>query len=139
METLIHLDTHVVVWLYAGDVKRLAPARPWLEHHDLVVSPMVKLELAFLCDIGRLKQHADEVIRDLVERVGLRMASVSFSEAVERAVPCPWTRDPFDRLIVGTALAAGAPLLTADQTIHRHCPNAVWKASRRVRPTTSRR
>ncbi len=133
MEAVIHLDTHVVVWLYAGDLKRLAPARPWLEQHDLVVSPMVKLELAFLFEIGRLKQHADEIIRDLVERVGLRLASGSFADAVERAVHCPWTRDPFDRLIVGAARAEGVPLLTADQNIHKHFADAIWKAPRHTR------
>jgi PIN domain nuclease of toxin-antitoxin system len=37
-----------------------------------------------------------------------------------------WTRDPFDRLLVGHALARGAPLLTKDRLIRRHFRQAIW-------------
>jgi PIN domain nuclease of toxin-antitoxin system len=37
-----------------------------------------------------------------------------------------WTRDPFDRLIVANAMADGAPLITADETILANFRDAVW-------------
>jgi len=37
-----------------------------------------------------------------------------------------WTRDPFDRLIVGLAALAGSALLTKDRTIRKHYRKATW-------------
>lgn len=37
-----------------------------------------------------------------------------------------WTRDPFDRLIVANAKAAGAPLITKDERIRKHYRRAIW-------------
>jgi PIN domain nuclease of toxin-antitoxin system len=37
-----------------------------------------------------------------------------------------WTCDPFDRLIVANAKAAGAPLVTKDEGIRRHYRRAIW-------------
>ena len=52
---MIHLDTHVVVWLYTGEIERLSDAAvEALEAEELIVSPMVQLELTFLHEIGRL-------------------------------------------------------------------------------------
>ncbi len=86
MEAVVHLDTHVVVWLAAGDVTRLKPAKSWIDSHELVISPMVRLELAFLSEIGRLRETPEKIIADLVDRVGLRVSGLSFSDAVSGAV-----------------------------------------------------
>ncbi len=52
---MIHLDTHVVIWLYTGQVERLPEAlRATLASVRPMVSPMVRLELALLHQIGRL-------------------------------------------------------------------------------------
>jgi PIN domain nuclease of toxin-antitoxin system len=45
---------------------------------------------------------------------------------VAGAAQVGWTRDPFDRLIVGQALLDGARLITGDATIRRHCRTATW-------------
>ncbi len=37
-----------------------------------------------------------------------------------------WTRDPFDRLIVGQAAAGDAQLVTRDAEIRAHYARAVW-------------
>jgi len=42
------------------------------------------------------------------------------------AAPLTWTRDPFDRLIVGDATGANSALLTKDSTILANCPLAEW-------------
>lgn len=38
-----------------------------------------------------------------------------------------WTRDPFDRLIVGSALAQGAHLVTCDERILANYRLAIWE------------
>ena len=55
MEAMIYLDTHAVIWLYAGEVERFPKkTRHRLERQVLVVSPVVLLEMQYLCEIGRL-------------------------------------------------------------------------------------
>jgi PIN domain nuclease of toxin-antitoxin system len=127
METVVHLDTHVVVWLYLGSIDRFPPAIVQrLERADLVVSPIVAFELQYLHEIKRLKPTSSSVLKDLGQRVGLRYSKTSFDKIVGAATSLSWTRDPFDRLIVGHAIADRAPLITADNGIREHYRRAVW-------------
>lgn len=48
------------------------------------------------------------------------------NEAVAEARALSFTRDPFDRLIAGHALASGVELLTVDETLLKHVPCARW-------------
>jgi PIN domain nuclease of toxin-antitoxin system len=127
MAALIHLDTHVVVWLYGGLIENIpAAAQELIESRDLVVSPIVALELQYLHEIKRVKPSASEVLDDLGARIGLRASQAPFSHVVASATPLNWTRDPFDRLIVGNALADDAELLTADNVLRAHYERARW-------------
>ena len=45
----IYLDTHVVVWLYAGETSKLSQAAEELINtNDLLISPIVLLEMNYL-------------------------------------------------------------------------------------------
>ena len=124
---MIHLDTHVVVWLYAGLLDRFpASALELLEKEPLAISPMAVLELQYLHEIGRVGLPAATVIDDLSSRIGLEVASASFPAVAATAATLSWTRDPFDRLIAAQAITEGAPLLTADDTIRQNLDTAVW-------------
>ncbi len=124
---MIQLDTHVVVWLYVGETKRIAPAaRRLIEANDVGVSPIVLLELEFLREIGRTRVPSAEVLAALAADIGLAVADISLAKAVAAATLHPWTRDPFDRLIVASASALGHRLLTADRSIRKHFAGATW-------------
>jgi len=127
MASVVHLDTHVAAWLYAGDTALLsAPAKRAIEDCDCAISPMAVLELRFLTEIGRLLDDADAVIRSLATTIGLHVADEPFGQIVENAYDLDWTRDPFDRLITAQARVAGAPLITRDPSIRAHYGRAVW-------------
>lgn len=133
---MIHVDTHVLVWLYGGEVEALPPAaRSLLEREDIVISPMAILELDLLHEIRRISITGGSIVEDLVHRVGLRVAETPFVRVVECASSLGWTRDPFDRLIVAGAVADSAQLLTKDATILANFDGAVWepKAPKRRR------
>ncbi len=124
---MTYLDTHVAVWLYAGDVTKLSKAAAeQIQDDDLLVSPAVILELQFLHEIKRLKPTAPTMMAALAKDIGLRVCELPFLAAVEHATMQDWIRDPFDRLIVGHASARDAPLITKDDTIRRHYGHAVW-------------
>ena len=123
----MHLDTHVVIWLFAGEVARFPePARERLETQALAVSPMVELELQYLYETERVTEPASVVMQDLERRIGLEVVDASIQDIVERAMTLSWTRDPFDRLIAAHSALDGVPLLTADETILASLPEAVW-------------
>ena len=126
MEAVIHLDTHVVAWLFQGDRQRLKPIAHRLERNHLVVSPMVALELQYLFEIGRLRVPASDVLGFLLDRYGLRESGRPFADVVRVAMGLTWTRDPFDRLIAAQAMVEEVPLLTFDESLRVHCPVAVW-------------
>jgi PIN domain nuclease of toxin-antitoxin system len=123
----LFLDTHVTLWLFTGDAKRLSkPARSAIEGSDLAVSPAVKLELAFLVEVGRVRDRPEHILQDLAERIGLVVRTDEFARVVDEALAIGWSRDAFDRLIVAHAALHGAKLVTRDRTIREHYPRAVW-------------
>lgn len=128
MATMIHLDTHAVVWLAAGELERFAPSvQLLLEKAECAVSPMVRLELDYLYEIGRLKFPGGDLIQYLTAKIGLVLDGTSFAEVIAKAGELAWTRDPFDRIICATALVASASLLTKDATILANVPTAFWE------------
>lgn len=124
MAALIHLDTHVVVWLWLKDMRRLRPMKRALEASPLACAPAAELELQFLREIGRLRDPVTSIVAGLRETIGLQRSNASFGQVIDCARELGWTRDPLDRLIVGTAMADAADLLTADETILANFPRA---------------
>jgi PIN domain nuclease of toxin-antitoxin system len=124
---LIHLDTHVVIWLAERRESMLsATARRMLDREPIGVSAMVVLELATLHESGKLRNEPDRVIGILERNMDLTRSAASFVDVVAAARTLAWTRDPFDRLIVANAMADGVRLLTADEHILRHFRDGVW-------------
>ena len=127
MAAIIYLDTHVVVWLYAGLTARLSRSvRDLLNTSELAISPMVSLELQYLYETGRTTEPSHTVVQDLSQRIGLRIWEEPFQQIVALAIQQTWTRDPFDRLIVGQAALSQTTLVTKDRTIRKHYPRAFW-------------
>ena len=125
---MIHLDTHAVVWLAAGELDRFDPfVVPLLQQRGCAISPMVVLELDYLHEIERLKVSGTAIIQDLAAKIGLGMDGSSFAGIIAEAANLTWTRDPFDRIICATARVAGAPLLTKDGIILANEPSAFWQ------------
>jgi PIN domain nuclease of toxin-antitoxin system len=128
MAPLIYLDTHVVVWLFAGRVALFpAGARGLLETSDLYISPIVALEIEYLFEIRRISQPCSTMVESLQREVDLRVCDLPFASVIEAARKQTWTRDPFDRIVVGQAALRDAPLLTSDQSIRQHYASATWE------------
>src|SRR5580704_6497916 len=101
---MIYLDTHVAVWLYGGLLDKFTPkAKDYLENHELMISPMVYLEIQYLYEIKRVTLGAAKMIDYLVAKLGLTISNEPFIQIAQAASHMDWTRDPFDRLIVANA------------------------------------
>lgn len=117
----------MVIWLYEGR-EELFPDRTktWIESHDLLISPMVRLELFYLHEVKKLIPNVDNLLEDLYGRIGLTVDGVEFSHLIHRAGKESWTRDPFDRLIVSQAKLRRLALISKDEAIRNRYRNTVW-------------
>lgn len=127
MAAVAYLDTHVVVWLYAGRLDLIpARARALIEDQPPLTSPIVALELEYLFETGRISEPARTLLQALGRDVGLRLCDLPFPDVATVALRQSWTRDPFDRIIVAQAALRRAPLITRDAAIRAHYARALW-------------
>ncbi len=124
---LIYIDTHIVVWLYAGQVEKLSTqAKNLLNDNEIQISPIVRLELQFLNEIKRIMVSAKDIITDLSNSIGLSVCSKNFNNIINGSMELNWTRDPFDRIIVANAALNDNYLVTKDQMILKNYSKALY-------------
>lgn len=125
---MIYLDTHVVVWLYAGLTEMFGElVRRLINDDEVFISPIVRLELQYLNEIQRVKDDEQTILSDLANRIGLQVCTKPFDAIVTQALAYSWTRDPFDRLIVAQAALQDSILVSKDQTVLANYAHARWE------------
>lgn len=127
MEILIYLDTHVVIWLYAGNTEYIpSKTLELMKTQELLLSPMVLLEMTYLFEIKRLTVTSDQIMNTLIPIIDIKVSELPYSSVIEYAIQQSWTRDPFDRIIVGQAAVKSSLLITKDSHILAHYAYALW-------------
>lgn len=123
-----YLDTRVALWLAAGKLSRFSSnTRNLLEGSDLLLSPVVLMELEYLYELKRIRLPARDIQRKMEHEIGVRLCELPFAAIAGAALDEKWTRDPFDRMIVANAKANGfAWLISSDEAIRKHYPRTVW-------------
>ncbi|MGK7933778.1 MAG: type II toxin-antitoxin system VapC family toxin [Microcystaceae cyanobacterium] len=125
---MIYLDSHIVVWLYTDLTDRLSNLAKFLiNENELYISQIVRLELQYLYEIGRIREASDTIIEDMSNRIDLKACNKSLDLIINQSLNINWTRDPFDRLIVGNASIDQNILLTKDRTILANYQNSRWQ------------
>ncbi len=120
------LDTAPLVMLATGSEQQLGPgAKRLLKRAErtgsvLGVPSICLFEVAQLEERGRIRLRFpfDEWCTLLTETTGLRILTLDLG-VVSEARALPALRDPFDRLIAGTAVAYGVPLISPDRRVAR--------------------
>jgi PIN domain nuclease of toxin-antitoxin system len=114
------LDTHAVVWAAEGDARLGASAAKLLRSlkaGEAVISDITLLEIAMLAKKGRIEftVSVEEYLRAIQRNYPpLLITSEIASLSVELDMP---QGDPFDRIIVASAIRHKLPLLTRDKNI----------------------
>ena len=118
----------MVLWLYVGEQNKLSDFVQSIIAQEFVLacSPIVKLELQYLYEIGRITDQPNAILTDLSQRIDLNICKKDFSLIIAQALGLSWTRDVFDRLIVANAMIDQNILLTKDQKILANYANAKW-------------
>ena len=123
------LDTHIVLWL-AGETDKLsAKAKraifdPSAENHVSVAScweVTVKFGLKKLEIDGGISSFYQ-----IIKKCGFHLLPIEQCH-LETLEDLPFHhRDPFDRLLVATALCGKMRVITADANIHRYAVPHIW-------------
>jgi PIN domain nuclease of toxin-antitoxin system len=118
------LDTHVWVWWNSEPEKIPARLRKLIEtastKDELYLSAISPWEVAMLVEKKRLRLEVEPLlwVETALEEAGLSLYPLSPAVAVaSNRLPGPFHADPADRIIVATARALGATLLTRDALI----------------------
>ena len=114
---MIILDTHVWLWWLMGDTRLKPLWRQCIETTDRVcVSAISCVEVAWLAESGRitLPNASDEWMENAITHSGLELIPITPNIAKRAAELTQHHRDPQDRLIIATALAYQATLISAD-------------------------
>ncbi|MEA5487202.1 MULTISPECIES: type II toxin-antitoxin system VapC family toxin [Pseudanabaena] len=123
MSEIIVLDTHIWLWLINSNFDQFPSS--WLERFEaeiLAVSPLSCYEIALAQSRGRLELTCSS--REWFSRA-LAPAKIELlpltPEITTRAVNLmPIHKDPFDRLIIATALEYGAKLASVDSLFSKY-------------------
>lgn len=123
---MIFLDTNVVIYLYSGFDKFPKKVEKSIESQDCYISPMVRLELQYLFEVGRSKHKSHAIIDTLYKELGLLVHNHYFDSVILDAIHESWSRDPFDRIITAHAKAMDSGLITTDKIIQKNYAKAFW-------------
>ena len=124
---MIVLDTHAWVWFISNPEllsKRAKKATDTaINAKEIFISSISAWEIALLVEKRRLKLTLD--VTDWIsksERLPFfRFIPVDNSIAIKAVnLPQPFHNDPADRIIIATATAIGAPLVTKDEKILKY-------------------
>jgi len=115
---MIVLDTHIWFWMATQDWKRFPAAwRNDIELADQVgISPISCYEIVLAEERGRLELPcaAEDWFRDALEPMDIVLLPLNAAVACRAVELSPVHKDPFDRLIIATALVYDGRLASVD-------------------------
>lgn len=121
----ILLDTHILLWALSDDPKLSAKARKLIENAaEIYVSAATFWELAIKVGLGKLNVNLDE-IREYCLESGYVELPITSEHAIAVKDLEHHHRDPFDRLIIATAIIEPMKLVTADPMVAKYTSLAV--------------
>ncbi|MDJ0797906.1 MAG: PIN domain-containing protein [Calothrix sp. MO_167.B12] len=118
MSQVIILDTHIWIWFINQEFERFpAHWREIIETSEIVgVSPVSCYEVALAQQRGRLQLpcNAELWLQEALEPSGITLFSITTQIAYKAVNLSPVHKDPFERLIIATALVYKAKLASID-------------------------
>jgi PIN domain nuclease of toxin-antitoxin system len=118
MSQIIVLDTHIWIWFITQEFERFPSHwREVIETSEVVgVSPVSCYEVALAQQRGRLQLPcaAELWLQEALEPSGITLLTITAQIAYKAVNLSPVHKDPFDRLIIATAVVYQAKLASID-------------------------
>ena len=123
------LDTHAAIWFFNGDNSFSETAKKIILNTSKIkyISVISAWEVALKVGLGKLDFRGKTAgfVKD-IERNGFILASISPTHLTALEELPFIHRDPFDRLLIATAIAEKMTILTADENIVKYNVDQIW-------------
>ena len=127
------IDTHVIIWLLENDDKLSKLAKYEIENLDnqIFVSIISLFEIAIKVKTGKLifNKSVHDIVKELDNQgIGLLSLEASHIENYQSVPLIADHRDPFDRILIATALHENLSIITIDEKFenYKHIINVIW-------------
>ena len=123
------LDAHAIIWYLEDSPNMSQKARDIIDadENDISISTTSLWEIAIKVNLGKLKLTVsfNEFLED-VRSGDFDIFSIE-DEHLKTLSELPYLhKDPFDRLLVATAIAKNITLITIDENIHKYDVPYLW-------------
>jgi PIN domain nuclease of toxin-antitoxin system len=128
------IDTHTAIWYLNADARLSDRAKQFLDEAGrrgvpVLISSISLVEIVYLCEKGRIPPESltrlEEALR--MQDSALRVADLTMAVAlVVGRVPRDEVPEMPDRIIAGTALYFGVPVLSRDRKIQASGVDTIW-------------
>jgi PIN domain nuclease of toxin-antitoxin system len=123
------LDTHTLIWYFEDSPDLPAKITRIIDNpiYRKYISVVSLWEIAIKSHIGKLEMRLsfDELV-DIIENSELSVIPIQ-NKHLKRLLKLPFIhKDPFDRLIITTALFEGFTIITVDENIQKYDVSWVW-------------
>ncbi len=124
------LDTHTLVWALSEPERLSSRARATVANPatDAYVSMASAWELAILESLGhvRLGVSLDSIFSEGLAALRIRLLPIQLQHLVRLIALPRHHRDPFDRLLIATALAEKLTLVSTDREFKKYGVVTLW-------------
>ncbi len=121
------LDTHALIFWLMDASKLSAKTRKILSDAEnrFCISTACILEIEYLIEIGRIETEIGDVLSYIQREQAFFLQPFDEMVLLETLVASEH-RDPFDRIILGTATAYNLPIITRDRWMKSQYKKASW-------------
>jgi PIN domain nuclease of toxin-antitoxin system len=124
------LDTHTFIWAATGDARLSAAALSRLAdpQNERFLSTISVYEMAIKIQLRKLdlKRPSKEFVEQTVRRAHIVELPVRTTHSIAILNLPPIHKDPFDRLIVATAIEEDLHLVTSDDLLRKYPVKTIW-------------
>jgi PIN domain nuclease of toxin-antitoxin system len=123
------LDTHTIIW-YLDDSLRLPPKTGKIidnSNNRRCISSVSLWEIAIKLNLGKLTLNFtfDEFL-DKIRSSEFEILQIRDEYLKRLSVLPPIHKDPFDRLLISTALVENLTIITADENVRKYDVAWIW-------------
>ena len=123
------LDTHTALWFFGGDTALSSAADQIIRERTnrIYLSVVSAWELTIKISIGKLRFPGDaEGFKQVAQKNDITIIPIEITHLTALKELPMIHRDPFDRLLIATALAEEMRLITADKNIAQYDVPHLW-------------
>jgi PIN domain nuclease of toxin-antitoxin system len=123
------LDTHTAIWFLNGDDQLSDAAKDAIQNADnsCLISMASIWELQIKMNLGKLRfDDGMDGFINLAEDNGFHLLPIEVEHITATSSLAFIHRDPFDRLLIATAISESISIVTADKNIYQYPVDYIW-------------